>query len=45
MFGDIPKPVPMDWSEQTRRIIRTKEKSEEWKAYLAERKAIKSDEQ
>jgi hypothetical protein len=45
MFGDMPKPVPMDWAEQTRRIVRTKEKSEEWKAYLAERKAIKSDEQ
>jgi hypothetical protein len=35
----------MDWAEQIRRIIRRKEASEEWKAYLAERKAIKSHEQ
>ena len=45
MFGPTTKPVPMDWAEQTRRIIRSKEKSEEWKAYLADRKTIKSHEQ
>ncbi len=39
-FGPTTKPVPMDSAKQISRIIRIKEKSPEWKEYLAERKEI-----